>query len=150
MTLDELLLEWSYRTQRGYPKLDDPSDVLILKELLEKLDIPVEDILNKLEEEETDVAGLEPSEFSSADDDGDGIPDVKQQDDKEDTTDDDPTTIEKGDVTLDEVIEFHLEKNGLWEGSIPQPKGIYKFNGQYGGTFDEKVVEGDMEVFHLL
>ena len=29
MTLDELLLEWSYKTERGYPSLDSPSDVLI-------------------------------------------------------------------------------------------------------------------------
>ena len=31
MTLEELVLEWSYRTRKGYPKLDDPSDILILK-----------------------------------------------------------------------------------------------------------------------
>ena len=37
MTLNELLLEWSYRTQKGYPSLDNPSDVLVLKTLLEKL-----------------------------------------------------------------------------------------------------------------
>ena len=50
MTLDELLLEWSYRSERGYPSLDNPSDVSILKTLLEKLDLPTEDILKKLVE----------------------------------------------------------------------------------------------------
>ena len=34
MTLDELLLEWSYRSERGYPTLDNPSDVSVLKEIL--------------------------------------------------------------------------------------------------------------------
>jgi len=40
MTLDELVLEWSYRTQRGYPSMDSPSDVLILKQILKELDLP--------------------------------------------------------------------------------------------------------------
>ena len=40
MTLNELLVEWSYRTEKGYPDLDNPSDILILKTLLEKIDIP--------------------------------------------------------------------------------------------------------------
>ena len=41
MTLDELLLEWSYRSERGYPSLDNPSDVLLLETILEQLDLPV-------------------------------------------------------------------------------------------------------------
>lgn len=39
MTLDELLLEWSYRTDKGYPCLDNPSDIAILKNLLERLNL---------------------------------------------------------------------------------------------------------------
>ena len=50
MTLDELLLEWSYRSEKGYPLLDSPSDISILKQLLEKLDIPSETIINKIKE----------------------------------------------------------------------------------------------------
>jgi len=50
MTLDELLLEWSYRSEKGYPSLDNPSDVLILKNLLEKLNLPSNKIINDLEE----------------------------------------------------------------------------------------------------
>ena len=50
MTLNELLLEWSYRTQKGYPSLDNPSDVLILKTLLEKLDLPSETIISRMSE----------------------------------------------------------------------------------------------------
>ena len=50
MTLNELLLEWSYRTQKGYPSLDNPSDVLVLKTLLEKLDLPSDTIINRMSE----------------------------------------------------------------------------------------------------
>ena len=52
MTLDELLLEWSYRTNKGYPCLDNPSDIAILKNLLERLDLPAEAIIDELEDEE--------------------------------------------------------------------------------------------------
>ena len=37
MTLDELLLEWSYRSEKGYPCLDSPSDILMLKSILKEL-----------------------------------------------------------------------------------------------------------------
>ena len=37
MTLDELLLEWSYRSEKGYPSLGNPSDVLILEKILNQL-----------------------------------------------------------------------------------------------------------------
>ena len=49
MTLDELLVEWSYRTKKGYPDLGNPSDILILKEILEKLELPIDSILDELE-----------------------------------------------------------------------------------------------------
>ena len=50
MTLDELLLEWSYRSERGYPSLDNPSDIFILENLLEKLKLPSNEVINKLGE----------------------------------------------------------------------------------------------------
>ena len=50
MTLDELLLEWSYRSEKGYPCLDSPSDVLILKEILNDLNIPSDTIIDNLKE----------------------------------------------------------------------------------------------------
>ena len=58
MTLNELLLEWSYRTQKGYPSLDNPSDVLFLKTLLEKLNLPSDTIINRMSE-----ASLNPGEL---------------------------------------------------------------------------------------
>ena len=58
MTLNELLLEWSYLTQKGYPSMDNPSDVLILKNLLEKLNLPSDTITNRMSE-----ASLNPGEL---------------------------------------------------------------------------------------
>ena len=54
MTLDELLLEWSYRSERGYPTLDNPSDVSVLKEILKEFNLSeqdVEDVLDNLPDE---------------------------------------------------------------------------------------------------
>ena len=50
MTLDELVLEWSYRTQRGYPSMDSPSDVQVLREILEQLNLPSNTLLKNLKE----------------------------------------------------------------------------------------------------
>ena len=50
MTLNELLLEWSYRSEKGYPSLDNPSDISVLKQILEKLKLPSNKIIKKLRE----------------------------------------------------------------------------------------------------
>ena len=55
MTLDELLLEWSYRSERGYPTLDNPSDISVLKQILKELKLSeqdVEDVLDNLPKDE--------------------------------------------------------------------------------------------------
>jgi len=54
MTLDELLVEWSYRTEKGYPDMGNPSDILILKEILERLELPT-NILDQLEDDEPKI-----------------------------------------------------------------------------------------------
>ena len=59
MTLDELLLEWSYRSERGYPSVDNPSDIFVLKQLLKELDLPSNEIINNLPE------GLSPKDLKS-------------------------------------------------------------------------------------
>ena len=54
MTLDELLLEWSYRSDRGYPSVDSPSDILVLKGILRELNLPereFDDLVDDLEDE---------------------------------------------------------------------------------------------------
>tara|TARA_R110002167_G_scaffold22593_1_gene80843 strand:- start:858 stop:1955 length:1098 start_codon:yes stop_codon:yes gene_type:complete len=128
MTLEELVLEWSYRTRKGYPKLDDPSDIQILKELLKELNMPVGEILDELEgDEDEEVAGMEDSP--------DG--DLNISDDS-------------GLNTYDLVIKKALESNGLWTGSIPTPKGNYKWPGEFGGTFNEQVANADMKLWTLM
>ena len=55
MTLDELLLEWSYRSERGYPSVDNPSDVSTLKQILKELKLSeqdVKDILDNIPKDE--------------------------------------------------------------------------------------------------
>ena len=48
MTLDELLLEWSYRSEKGYPSVDNPSDILILEKILKELDLHTDYVLDEL------------------------------------------------------------------------------------------------------
>ena len=57
MTLDELLLEWSYRSERGYPTLDNPSDVSTLKQILKELKLSEQDIENVLDNLPKDKPG---------------------------------------------------------------------------------------------
>jgi len=59
MTLNELLVEWSYRTEKGYPDMGNPSDILILKNILNELNLPSNEIITNLGE-----AALNPSELS--------------------------------------------------------------------------------------
>ena len=58
MTLDELLLEWSYRSEKGYPELDNPSDISIIKQILEKLDIPTHAVIQNLKEKKLTTSDL--------------------------------------------------------------------------------------------
>ncbi len=54
MTLDELLLEWSYRSEKGYPCLDSPSDISLLRGILRELKLPegeIDDLVDSLEDE---------------------------------------------------------------------------------------------------
>jgi len=86
MTLDELLLEWSYRTKKGYPCLDNPSDIAILKTLLERLNLPAEAIIDELEEDEDlDVPGTAGMEDSPVEKDNEKDLDASKDDDTEDS-----------------------------------------------------------------
>ena len=69
MSINELLVEWSYRTEKGYPDMGNPSDILILKEILENLGLPVDSILDELGEDsdEVTVNNDEIPQFSKAD-----------------------------------------------------------------------------------
>ena len=100
MTLDELLVEWSYRTKKGYPDMGNPSDILILKEILEKLELPT-NIFNEQEDEPQSEPQEEP------------------------TSEPDDTSIApqgKGSLVYDEVI-----KKTLGVDTIPRSKNKYQY-----------------------
>jgi len=147
MTLDELLLEWSYRTKKGYPSLDNPSDIQILKNLCEKLNLPIDDILDEIGEDEEGeksygnkdgkpgITSLEPSPY-------DGI----DNDDEEETTPEEPGTTKPttgGSESYDAVIRRHLGLNN--DQPIPKSKHKYPFPGQGGATFNIQVKSDDMK-----
>ena len=120
MTLDELLVEWSYRTEKGYPDLGNPSDILILKEILEKLELPTD-----IFDEQEDEPQSEPQE--------------------EPTSEPDDTSIAprgKGSLVYDEVI-----KKTLGVDEIPRSKNKYQFRGKGGGSFQFDVQPDDMDVW---
>ena len=71
MTLDEILLEWSYRSEKGYPSLDNPSDVLILENILNKLNLPTQDIISQLKEQVTVTTDDETQKTQTTDDETD-------------------------------------------------------------------------------
>jgi hypothetical protein len=143
MTLDELLLEWSYRTKKGYPSMGNPSDIRVLKEILEKLKLPTDDILDQLSK----LSEQEPDNDGDRDGDPSTTTGLEPGDGETPTS---TTTNDTSLTTYDLVIKKALESNGLWKGSMPIPQGNYKWPGEFGGTFDEQVANSDMELYRLM
>ena len=147
MTLDELLLEWSYRSEKGYPSLDNPSDIQVLKQICEKLNLPIDDILDEIGENEEGektyankdgkpgITSLEPSPYDNIDD-----------EDEEETTPEEPETTEPttgGSESYDAVIRRHLGLNN--DQPIPKSKNKYPFPGSGGATFNIQVKGDDLK-----
>ena len=161
MTLDELLLEWSYRSEKGYPSLDNPSDIQVLKNLCEKLNLPIDDILDEIGEDEEGektyankdgkpgITSLEPSPYDGADSDKEEEEKTPTEPESEPEPELEPE-VESGLNTYDKVIKKALEAAGLWEGSMPTPQGNYKWPGEFGGTFNEQVSNADMKLWTIM
>ena len=138
MTLDELLLEWSYRSERGYPSVDNPSDVSILREILKELDLPADKIIDELEGEDDDI-------------------EIKVNSDQEDQEDQEEETPEPPNQNTEPEPEPEPEVEGLneydeliksaFDGIIPKSKNTYNFSKT---TFDEQVKADDLEVWKKL
>ena len=126
MTLNELLVEWSYRTKKGYPDMGNPSDILILKEILEKLELPT-DILDTLEEDEPEVTVStdEPQEKP--------------------TSEPEKPKLSTSTTEYDELIKKTLNVN-----EIPISKNKYKYPGKGGGTYIEQVNTDDLPIWQAL
>ena len=136
MTLDELLLEWSYRSEKGYPSLDSPSDISIFKEILLELDLPAEAIIDKLEGEDDIEIKVNP--------------DQDDQNDQEEVPPEPPQQniepeIEPEEEGLNEYDELIMSHLGV--DQIPKSKNTYDFS---KNTFDEQVKEDDLEVWKKL
>jgi len=52
VNIDALLSEWAYRCEKGYPDMDSPSDISILKSILKEQGIPLSELQNQLFTEE--------------------------------------------------------------------------------------------------
>jgi hypothetical protein len=145
MTLDELLLEWSYRSEKGYPSLDNPSDIQVLKQICEKLNLPIDDILDEIGEDEEGektyankdgkpgITSLEPSPYDGVDD-----------EDEEETPEEKPQENPQKTGTLLEYDQLIADTFG---GEIPKSKNTYNFS---KSTFDEQVKADDLEVWKKL
>ena len=134
MTLDELLLEWSYRSDKGYPNMGSPSDIQILHEILSELDLPTDEILSKLEADEPGGDDIETPGT-------DGMEDSEVDDDNEEDA-----AIDSGQTTeYDELIKKTLKVD-----QVPQSKNKYKYPGSGGATYMEQVKPDDLEIWQKL
>ena len=140
MTLDELLLEWSYKSEKGYPSLDSPSDVLILEKILNKLDLPSYDIIQQLKEQEDAVTIQTDDEIKDEeelDSEEEQIPNEEPPGEKD--NDDELSQIQGGSVEYDDLI-----KKTLGVDVIPTSNNSYKFS---KNTFEEQVNSSDLKVW---
>ena len=140
MTLDELLLEWSYRSEKGYPSLDNPSDVLVLEKILNKLNLPTHDIIQQLREQEDAVTVRTDDEIDDneeLDSEEEQIPNEEPPGEKD--NDDELTQIPGGSVEYDNLI-----KKTLGVDVIPTSNNSYKFSKT---TFIEQVKGEDLKVW---
>ena len=140
MTLDELLLEWSYRSDKGYPDMDNPSDISLLKEILEQLDLPTDDILKKVSYANKDgvpgITGLEPGLDGDEEPKKPEIPPTPEEQEKEEEEE-----------ILGQTTEYDELIKTVFGGEIPKSKNTYKFT---KSTFDEQVKPDDLEVWRKL
>ena len=136
MTLDELLLEWSYRSDRGYPSVDNPSDVLLLKDILRELKLPEGDISELVD----DLEGEEEIKVNPDQGDKEEVsPELPQQNTEPKEK---PKENLVGDSQYDAIIRAHLKLED--NEPIPKPKHKYPFNSS-GGTFSIQVKGDDLK-----
>ena len=158
MTLDELLLEWSYRSERGYPSVDNPSDVSILKEILIKLNLNEEDVSSVLDELRGDEDG--DNDIDGMDGSGNDLPgkpktQLTPTDNEEDNEDNEEDKEEepKPDLNIDPkpetgiLTEYDQLIKDTFGGEIPKSKNTYDFK---KSTFDEQVKPDDLKVWKQL
>ena len=154
MTLDELLLEWSYRSERGYPSVDNPSDISILKQILKELKLSeqdIEDIVDDLEDEpggdDLTTPGTDGMEDSSVEKEKEkqnqSKPQPKPESEPESEPEEEPQSTTAGDTTYDAIIRNHLGLSN--DQPIPRVENTYAWPGRGGATFNIQVKGNDLK-----
>ena len=149
MTLDELLLEWSYRSERGYPTLDNPSDISTLKQILKELnlsEIEIEDVMDNLPDDKPGGDDLtNPGTDGMEDSEVEKEKEKKLKPEPKPKSDPKPEPVETqtGSESYDAVIRRHLGLNE--DQPIPKSKNRYPFPGSGGATFNIQVKGDDLK-----
>ena len=142
MTLDELLLEWSYRSERGYPSLDNPSDISTLKQILKELKLSEQDIEDIVDDLEDEPGGDDLTTPGT-----DGMEDSAVEKEKEKQTQVQSKPEPEPDPEPSTLTEYDQLIKNTFGGEIPKSKNTYNFS---KNTFDEQVKADDLEVWKKL
>jgi hypothetical protein len=147
MTLDELLLEWSYRSEKGYPSMGSPSDISVLKGILRELKLPeweINELIDNLEEDNLTTTGTDGMEDSSVEKEKEKQVQTtfKSKEEPEPKPELKPKTGTSS--NYDELILRHLGVD-----QIPQSKHTYKY-AKGGATYVEQVKADDLDIWQKL
>ena len=75
MTVNEILTEWSYKLDRGYPEMDNPYDILVLEQILKDSGFDSKDI-------DTTIRNLQENIFGPKEEKEETSPQTKDSDDE--------------------------------------------------------------------
>ena len=79
MTIHEILTEWSYRLDRGYPEMDNPYDILILKQVLKNSGFDSKDIDKTIQNLQENLFGPKEEKETTTQKDDDEIGQLRTQ-----------------------------------------------------------------------
>jgi predicted Zn-ribbon and HTH transcriptional regulator len=125
---DKILVEWAYRCQKGYPDMDNPSDLRILKQILKENNIEFPNIIVEQEEEEEEAftkddiiklinsSELTPSQLKRIYNAVDGVASKEAIDDYLDKV------AKESNISTDQILKF---KNLLKTGGIEKEFAEY-------------------------
>lgn len=114
VNIDALLVEWAYRCEKGYPDMDSPSDLRVLKSILKEQGISLPEFQEQviLEEEEKELSKQ----------------DIKNLIDDAELTPSQLKRIQKviSQVAFMEAIDTYLEKKASESNILPKELGKFK------------------------
>ena len=79
MTIHEILTEWSYILDRGYPEMDNPYDILILKQVLKNSGFDSKDIDKTIQNLQENLFGPKEEKETTTQKDDDEIGQLRTQ-----------------------------------------------------------------------